>query len=348
VRKRGFLTLAGATFVLLVLAIVATATGEHAATRAPPGERAFPALAARLGDLVSIGLVRKGMRLDFVRVGKRWLVAEKGNYPAAARKLRRVALALADLTLVERKTREPKLYPRLDVEDPGTGKSTLVTLKDKSGATLAALIVGKERADRLGDGVGGVYVRRPGHRQSWLAAGSLDLSGDAASWLEGTILDIPEQRIAEITLTRPDGRKLVISRAAPNGKFALAGAPAAAKSGPASKNAASQNQNNDTTLSEPAVMLASLDLDDVAPAARDPIPEKGVMTAHYRTFDGLAVDLRMVERGNTAWIAVKAAGSGKAAAEAQAIERRVGPWIYAIPSYKADLLRAPLAPAAKS
>jgi hypothetical protein len=196
VRRNGFLALAGATFVLLLLAIVATATGERAATRAPPGERAFPALAARLGDVVSIGLVRQGMRLDFVRVGKRWLVAEKGNYPAAAHKLRRIALALADLTLVERKTREAKLYPRLDVADPGAGTSTLVTLKDRSGATLAALIVGKERTDRLGEGVDGVYVRRPGHPQSWLAAGSLDLSGDAASWLERTILDIPETRIA--------------------------------------------------------------------------------------------------------------------------------------------------------
>jgi hypothetical protein len=147
-------------------------------------------------------------------------------------------------------------------------------------------------------------------------------------------------------LTRPDGQKLVIGRAAPNGKFALAGAPAGAKPGPAA--GGKTPRNNDTTLGEPAVMLASLDLEDVAPAGQDPIPEKGVVAAHYRTFYGLAVDLRIIERGKTAWIAVNATGSGKAAAEAQAIERRVGRWIYAIPSYKADLLRAPLAPPAKS
>jgi hypothetical protein len=333
VRQRNFLALAGTTLVLMLLAIVATATGEHAATRMPPGARAFPALAARLGDIVSVSLVRRGLRLDFVREGKGWLVTEKGNYPAAAGKIRRIALGLADLTLVERKTREKQLYPRLAVAAPDQGKSTLVTLEDKSGRMLAALIIGKRRADRLGAGQDGVYVRRPGHAQSWLAAGSLDLSGNAASWLERSILDIPEERIARITLSQPGGRTLVISRSAPNGKFAVAVAPAGATPG------------DETTLSEPA---AALDLDDVMPAAQNPIPDHGVVTALYRTFDGLAVDLRLIERGKTAWIAVSATGSGEAAAEAQAIERRVGPWIYAIPSAKADLLRAPLAMAAKS
>ena len=329
-RKSGFIALFGATLVLLALAIAATATGERAAVEAPPGERVFPGLAARLGDVASIGLERKGMRLDFVREGKDWLVAEKGDYPATADKLRRVALTLVDLTLPEPKTREPKLYPRLEVEDPGPGQSPLVTLKDKSGATLAAPIVGKERYDRLGGGSAGVYVRKPGQRQSWLAAGALDLSGDAASWLERAILDIPERRIAAFTLVRPDGKTLAVSRAAPGGKFAIAGTPAGAKAGA------------EATLGEPALALAALDLDDVGPAARDPISAHGAIAANYRTFDGLTVALRLVERGKTAWVAIGATGSGKAAAEARAIERRVEPWIYAIPSDKAELIKAAL------
>ncbi|MGH7054116.1 MAG: DUF4340 domain-containing protein [Stellaceae bacterium] len=330
-RNRSFVALAGATLILAVGAAVSAATGEHAATHLPPGTRAFPALAARLGEVASVDLVRKGERLDFVRWGQRWLAAEKGNYPAAAPKIRRIALALADLTLVERKTREPRLYPRLEVEEPGNGQSTLITLQDKSGATLAALIVGKRRYDRLGEGRDGVYVRQPGHRQSWLAAGSLSFSGDTADWLQRTILDIPEGRIAKVTLTQPDGKALTISRAKPSDKFAVAGAPAGAKF------------KSNTVTSEPAIALASLDLDDVEPAAKDPIPEKGVVSARYQTFDGLVVDLRMVERGKTDWIAVAASGSGKAAAAAQAIERRVRPWIYAIPIYKAALLQTTLA-----
>lgn len=348
-RERGLFLLVGAALVLAAGAVAATVTGEHAATHAPPGTRAFPGLAAKLGDVTAIGVARKGLRLDFVREGNDWLDTDKGNYPAVAPKLRRIALALANMTLVERKTREAKLYPRLDVEDPGKGKSALVTLKDKSGATLAALIVGKRRYDRLGEGRDGVYVRRPGHKQSWLAAGALDLSGEAASWLQRRIVDVPEERIAKVTLTRPDGERLVIGRSAPKDKFAVSGAPAGAKF------------KSDTVTSEPAIALASLDLDDVMPAARDPIPQpgapgpqsaqgaqapksaQGVLTARYRTFGGLVVDLRMVERGKAAWIALAASASGKDAAEAKAIEHRVKPWIYEIPSYKADLLRMTLA-----
>jgi hypothetical protein len=331
VRNRSFLALAGASLVLAAGALVTVATGEHAATHVPPGTRAFPALAARLGEVTSVGIVRRGLRLDFVREGRRWLAVEKGDYPAAAPRIRKIVLALADLTLVERMTREPKLYPRLAVEDPGRGKSILVTLKDKSGATLAALIVGKRRYDRLGEGRDGVYVRKPGHRQSWLAAGSLTFSGNAASWLQRTILDIPEQRIAKVTLVRPDGKRLVISRAKPGDKFTAAGAPAGAKF------------KSQTVTSEPAIALSSLDLTDVAPAAKAPIPAQGALTARYRTFGGLEIDLRMVERGKTDWIAVAATGSGKDAAEAKAIEQRVKPWVYAIPSYKADLLKTTLA-----
>ena len=331
VRNRSFAALAGATLVLALGAIVTAATGERAATHAPSDTRAFPALAAKLGAVASVGIERKTLRLDFVREGDHWLAVDKGDYPAAAPKIRRIALALADLTLVERKTREPKLYPRLAVEDPGRGRSTLVTLKDKRGATLAALIIGRRRTDRLGEGRDGVYVREPGHRQSWLAAGAFDISGDAASWLDRRILDIPAKRIAKVTLIGADGKKLVISRAKPGGAFAVEGAPAGARF------------KSEMVTSEPTIALSSLALDDVEPAAKDPIPETGVVRARYQTFEGLDIDLRLVERGKTDWIAVSAAGSGKEAAEAKAIERRVKPWIYAIPSYKADLLKTTLA-----
>ena len=132
-----------------------------AASAAPaPGERAFPALAAKLGDVGSVGIKRNALSLTFVRDGDNWVVAEKGNYPAAAGKVRQIALGLADAVLVESKTQKAEFYPRLDVEDPGSGKSTLVTLKDKSGATLAEMIIGKRRYDRLGTGTDGIYVRK--------------------------------------------------------------------------------------------------------------------------------------------------------------------------------------------
>ena len=328
---RSLILLASATAALVAIAIVVLASGDRGLSRAAPGQSAFPALAARLGDVASVTVSRDGTTMTLVRDGDNWLVAEKGNYPANAAKISQIVRAMADLTLVEPKTQNPDLYPRLEIEDPGNGKSTLVAVKDKSGGNLAQAIVGKRRYDRLGAGNDGVYLRKPGEAQSWLARGTLDPSGDAASWLDRQIIDISEKKIAKATLTQADGSKLVISRSAPEAKFAVEDAPADAKF------------KGETATSGPATALETLDLDDVKPAGELPVPDKNVVTASFTTFDGLTVDLRLMERDKTDWIAISAAGSGSAEANAKKIEDRVSHWTYAIPAYKANLLKTKLA-----
>ena len=330
-QKRSLILLLAATIVLVALAIVALATGGPGVSRAGSDRTAFPGLGDKLGQVASVAVERTGLNLTFVRDGDRWLVTQKGDYPADAGKVRRIVLAMADMTLVEPKTRKPDLYPRLEVEDPGKGKSTLITLEDKSGAVLARLIVGKRRYDRLGAGNDGVYVRKPGDPQSWLARGALDFSDDTASWLDRRIVDIPDSRVAKVSLTQPDGASLILSRTAPDEKFVVTGAPANAK------------YKSDTALGEPAMALETLDLDDVQPAAKLPVPDKGVTAASYTTFDGLTVDLKLFQHDNKDWIALTAAGSGKAAPEAKKITDRASHWIYAIPSYKAKMMQTKLA-----
>ena len=330
-QPRGFILLAAATLALIVLAIAAITSGDRRVSRAAPGERALPALAAKLGEVGSVGIKRNALSLTFVRDGDNWFVAEKGNYPAAAGKVRQIVLAMADAVLVEPKTQKAEFYPRLDVEDPGNGKSTLVTLKDKSGGTLAEMIIGKRRYDRLGTGTDGIYVRKLGDTQAWLARGSLEFSDQLSSWLDRRILDIPEKRIAKATLTQADGTMLVISRAKPEDKFMVEGAPADAKF------------KSETTTSEPAMALETLDLDDVKPAAEMPLPDKDVVAASFTTFDGLTVDVRLLDKGDMHWVALSAAGSGAAEAEAKAINDKASRWTYAIPSYKAAQLKMKLA-----
>jgi hypothetical protein len=328
---RSLILLASATAVLVAIAIVVLASGDRGVSRAAPGQSAFPALAARLGDVASVTVSRDGTTMTLIRDGDSWLVAEKGNYPANAAKISQIVRAMADLTLVEPKTQNADLYPRLEVEDPGHGKSALVSVKDKSGGDLAQAIVGKRRYDRLGAGNDGVYLRKPGEVQSWLARGTLDPSGDAASWLDRQIIDISEKKIAKVTLTQPDGSKLVISRAAPDASFAVEDAPADTKF------------KSESTIRGPAGALETLDLDDVKPADELPVPDKDVVTASFTNFDGVTVDVRLMERDKTNWVAISAAGSGSAAADAKKIEDKVSRWTYAIPAYKANLLKTKLA-----
>jgi hypothetical protein len=235
------------------------------------------------------------------------------------------------LTLVEPKTERPELFARLDLDDPSTGNSTEVTLQDRTGQTVAELIVGKRRQDRLGGGNDSVYVRKPGINRAWLARGSLDVSGETVEWLDRRILDIPVSRIASVTLVGEDGTALVLSRATADDKFAVAGAPADAKF----KEAA--------VLSGPAGVLAALDLADVKPSADQPLPAAGISTAALTTFDGLTIDIRLFARDFADWVTISATGKESVEPEAKAIDAKAAHWTYAVPADRAKLLRTRLA-----
>jgi Domain of unknown function (DUF4340) len=330
-RKGSFLALVIATVVLGAAAGWTLFAAHHPLRPPQESRRLFPGLAAQLGNLAWMRLSRGAMTADFNEIGGRWAVVEKGNYPAAAEKVRRLLLELAELTSVEPKTARPDLYARLDLDDPKHGRSTLVAVQNRAGKTVARLLIGKSRPDWLGVGESGVYVRKPGDRRSWLARGSLDLPGSLVEWLDRRILDIPAARIDRVTLTAADGAVLVLQREGKGGGFAVVDPPAGARF----KGAAA--------LAAPAGALAGLDLDDVAPRVALPVPPKGVAAAAFHTMGGLTVTLRLFSERRANWVAVAAAGEGDAKAAAAAINARLGHWTYAVPAARARLLRTRLA-----
>jgi hypothetical protein len=330
-QKRGFLILAAVTLVLVVLAIVSVGRGNRATASADANRLALPELGTRLRDLAWIRLSHGATKVDLAEVGGQWTLVEKGNYPAAAGQVRQMLLGFSNLTLVEPKTERPELFVRLGLDDPKDGHSTLVTLQDRTGANVAELIVGRQRIDRFGGGEDGVYVRRPGENGTWLARGSLNVSGEPIEWLDRRILDIKEQRIAAVTLTDENGATLTLKRGAADAPFAVEGAPQDSKFKPA------------PVLAEPAAALRDLELLNVKPAADLAMPDKGIATAQYTTFDGLTVTVRLTNRDDAEWVAITASGDGAAAAESKTINDRLGRWGYSIPETQAKLMRRKLA-----
>lgn len=329
-QKRSFLALVAATIILVAAAAYALVTGDRAVAPPPPPQPVFPKLAAQLGDLAWMRVSHATMNADFNLIAGRWAVVEKGNYPAAPGKVRRLLLGLAGLTLVEPKTARPELFARLDLDDPSNGRSTLISLQDRTGETVAQLIVGKVRHDRLGGGNDGIYVRRPGENRTWLARGSLDLPRDMVDWLDRRIIDIPAARIASVKLTAADGSTLALRRDQQSGTFAVADPPDGAKF------------KDQAVLAAPAAALAGLQLDDVRPASALRPPASGVAIAEFATSDGLTVTLRLFTSGTADWVSVSAAGSDTAEKEAAALNAKLARWVYAIPGERAKLLRTKL------
>jgi hypothetical protein len=214
------------------------------------------------------------------RGDKGWTVSEKDGYPADVAKLREFLLKLADATVLEQKTTNPKLYADLGVED--------IAAKDAKGVLVALegtrqpvkLIVGNFN----GAGGGGTFVRRDGEAQSLLVKGNLTVDKNVSDWEKKDLADVAATRIREVTVTKPDGKPLKVYKDQPgDANFKVADVPKG------------REVSSEFVANSLGATLSGLRADDVFPAKDMPPPDKEVYKAHYAAFDGLVVDL-------TAWM----------------------------------------------
>jgi hypothetical protein len=332
-QTKGLIGLLAVTVVAVIAAIALARGGGGIANDPLAGSRVLPDVHERIDAVARIAFVHGAARTTLVRKGDQWSVEEKGFYPADAAKLHQTVLGLAELALVEPKTRKAELYPRLEVEDadkPGA-KSTLVTVSDDKGSLLGEIIAGKRKVDALGGGNDGIYVRKPGDAQSWLARGTLDIAGDTAQWLDKKLLDLPADQVKAVALSAADGGKLAFARAKAGDPFALAAPPPAGK-----------KLKGDSALNDPAGALAGLELSDVRPAKDVEIPKDGAAQARFEAFDGLVLTVELFNRDGADWARIDASGTGDAAPRAAALEAKLQPWLFGLSTYKVKLLQTKL------
>jgi hypothetical protein len=332
-RSKGLIALLLVTLAAVIVAVFVGRGGTTARDDPLAGTPVLPDVAKHLGDVTRLALVHGGMKTTLVRWGDLWTVEERGFYSADGVKVRQALLGLADARLVEPKTRKADLYPRIEVEDADKkdAKSILVTVTDKKGTLLGEVILGKHRVDQLGGGEDGIYVRKPGDAQSWLARGTLNLDGDLPSWLDRKLLDVPTAQIKSVTLTAAAGGNLAISRLKADDKFALAVAPPAGK-----------HLKSDTILDEPAGALVGLDLTDVRPAAGFDFPKDGNAQARYETFDGMVVSITIAAKDGMTWLRIAASGTGTAEKPAADLNAKFSPWLFSVADAKVKTLETKL------
>ncbi|BBK35247.1 hypothetical protein STAQ_03250 [Allostella sp. ATCC 35155] len=323
------------TFVLLIAAAAAASgavvfqavRSDEAAIAARSGELFLPDLQRRANEAREVVLTRSSGTATLKQQGDRWIFVEKGDYPANGEQVRRVLVELAELRLVEAKTRKAELYPRLQVEDVSEkdARSTQMTVKDGKGTTIVDVLIGRRRIDRLGGGRDSLYVRRKGAEQAWLAAGNVDITGEFQRFLVRPLLDIKAERVAEVATIQPDGTRLVIGRAKPEDAMAVVDLP----EGKAVKEA--------DKVAKAASALAGLDLDDVRKRGEADIPDNAVR-AEIRTFGGLVVKVATHETNYRAWarftIETTADASDAVKKEAAQLKARIEPYDFELLGYK--------------
>lgn len=340
-KPKTFVAFTAVTVVVMVAALAVVAT-RHWSAPTQTEIQPFPGLMDRLGEVAEITIERSDGTITLERVEDDWQMPEKNGYPVRGDRVRKLAIGLAEMKFTEPKTRKPERYPRLEVEDPEAedAKSKLVTLKTADGDDLARLIVGRETSV---DGARGLYVRLPDRKQAWLAPADLEIGRTVEGWLEEEIMHVDPARIARLTTVQPDGERLVVYRDTPDDphfKFQDLPEDAVLKG---------EAAGDDTKSALTAVTLL-----DVAPESAFDFSGEGVTRAEVATFDGLLVEVAMVEKEGDTWARFTASrapgasasggdGSDPLAAEIAEINARVGGWAYKLNTWTARALTAKLA-----
>jgi len=310
----------------------------------------LPGLVEQVNALDAIDVVAAGgaTAVQLRRDDERWQVVERDGFEAEFRQVVELLRTLAEAERAEPRTDNPDWYGRLGVADLGEVDATGRRI-DFPGTELPSLIIGQVDPTDSGS-----YVRIAGDEQAWLADRVIELAADPVSWLEPGIMDIPGEDLAEVTVTHPDGERVVLQKLGEDGDWVLRDVPEGRSAGPAWMRNALANG------------LRGLNLDDVR-RFDPPYPDTAVVT-ELLTADGLQFTARTWREGEgdddngnaTAWVHFTVADAGAAvpadferderAAEASspqrsaaerlanavAVDGRLSPWAYAIPARRAD------------
>ncbi|HED64608.1 MAG TPA: DUF4340 domain-containing protein, partial [Planctomycetes bacterium] len=273
------------------------------------------------------------------------------GYPVDFTKVKELVLSMARLEIAEPKTSKPEYFARLGVEAPDAegSDSTLVTLMDGSGESLASLVIGK-----AGKGGRGVLVRPADQDQVYLCKERLSANTQPTSWIDREILRLESDRVQSISIQHTDGPDVEIARDPENHtQFKLLSVP----------------EGREPTFPGVAngvgTAVSYLGLDDVRPSQDLDLDGGLVATTTYRCTDGLQLTIRTSKVEDETWIRVAAsfeepevvgpmpetegddeADSGeddamdpdKVRAEVEELNARLSGWAFQIPQYKADVI----------
>ena len=273
-KTRGLILL----FVTLALVLVAWSVSRQ---RAPETEvqkvALYPGLIDRINEVSQIEVHGQDRQTQLARAEHGWVVVNRDGFPALFTKVQEFAFGITELQIVDTKTADPARYSRLGVEDIDAedAQSTLITLKGKDQATLASLIIGKERTSKAGASVDAHYVRRQGEQQSFLVVGNIDPASQPTAWLDKHLFDVARDRIRSLEIRQPGEPPISITRdSADATNFQLVNISAGDK------------LKSQITLNSMASVLDGLAFDDVASQANIELSEHPTVTI-IKTFDGL-------------------------------------------------------------
>jgi hypothetical protein len=333
--------------VLTVASIVAVAAAGYSVSQergfetVTVGSKVFPGLRDKLNEVTELKLLHNARQMTLIRKDKYWSMVESDGYIAEFKNIQKVLFSLADLVYVEAKTKKPDLLKKLDLRDPKVKESRgrHVTVFGANKKPLVDVILGKTRYNMPGSTRDGIYFRFPGKDQAWLAIGQLEASKSPSDWLKTRILSVAGETIEQAIFTHPDGEAITVRKSSVKDiEFDLIGIPFGKK------------LKYKTDPKNMGTVLEDLNLKDVRKSNHFDFSGPKTIKATFQTFDGLKVNVLMIERvvptsaegeedNLEFWAIFEATGEGaKALIKAKQITDQTQGWAFQLPAYKASRL----------
>ena len=324
-RRRNLAVLAAIALVLVIAAFFALSAQEaQLAPRYTPHEF-FPGLAGEVRQVAHIRIQsRANGIIDVVLKPEKGLaLPSHGDYHASFEQWQHTLVGLASLQALEPKTARPEWYSAIGVQAPNHGGNGVrITAFDDKGHVMADLIAGK--SVDIGDPSGsvGLFVRRPGEAQSWLAQSYFEPKSNPADWLDKTVMDIDRSRIRETDVEPASGPSFSVKRDKLNQPdFTLAELPRG-------RELAFPNATDGI-----AAAATDFSFDDVKPAKDLNFSGAAHIVTH--TFDGLNVAIDVIKVNGVYWAQISAQAAKPAAEkEAREINAHASGWAYKLAAYK--------------
>lgn len=285
----------------------------------------LPGFADKARDAARIEITGHDGRFVVALTPEGWSLPERGNYPADFNEVRQTLIALAQLTTISPKTSRTDWLHYLSLDNPPKGTGTDLVVKDGSGAVLAELVFGN--VEELGGTAGtAIFVRHPGENQSYLAKTIFPLHGAVANWISHSVFDMGPGRLQEIAVTPASGPGYTVGRRLPADMVSVlkpqGGTP------------------DPRIIDELGFAVAAFAVTDVKPAAA--LNLTGATQVSARSFDGLAINLTVVQQGAEYWALVRAVAAPGAAdtiqQEAATVNSRAKGWAFRMPPEKGAMM----------
>lgn len=209
-----------------------------------------------------------------------WIVVERAGYPADAGKLRKSLLDLADARLVEQRTSNPDLYPRLGVEDVASEEAQGIRVEIDGLEQPVAVIIGNPESGRSA-----TNVRHADAEASWLVTGALSIEKEPTQWLNKTLLEVPSERVYTVHIRHPDGSEVRVHKDEPGGgDFVVDNMPAG------------RELKYATVANGIGAAITALAMEDLIPAS-DFESDSQPVHIEFQTFDGMAIAIDAYAEG---------------------------------------------------